>query len=354
MNLKLKYKPKPSSDELYVFFLQLEAFYSSGEGMIKAFDTLYNETENERLREFISEAKKSYLKGEQLSKIFARSTIFPSFVSKTLAPGEEVGTLGTAFSDIGKNLEINGEVEREIDSAFLPIKIVGALISVAIAILVTQVYPSFKKLFEEFDIEFPLITQIVMGSINLLLDYWLILLVFMIAGFYIFLRWKKRNPEKWDAFLLKLPLYKAVYYYILQFRFSKTYGLLLKAGIPAIQALEITADAMDSPIYARILHKAANTAKKDGSDVSVALRKHNTNKIVSPVIIGMLATGENSAETPKLLAKLDSLFLRLLKSRIRAFKEKIGPVFLTPIMLVVVSVILSIYLPIFKITSGVK
>lgn len=353
-NLKKRLRPNPSYDELYVFFMQLSTYYSAGEFGIVAFDSILQETGNDILRDAIKDIKKSITDGDPLSKAFSVHTFFPNFCIQAIAAGETSGMLDQSFIEIGEHLEQTGEVDRLISSAFLPVKIISALISIAITIMFSIVIPAFKKMYTEMKIELPFITRAVIGTISFFLDYWYIHLIVALVVVFVLKKFKREHREKWDGFILKMPLYSTVYYYILQYRFAKIYELLQKAGIGPVHALEITADGLDNEVYANILRKAAYLVKKEGIEVSKALKEADKYKRINFLLLGFITSGEKTGKSVELLNKASIYFSRMIKTTLKNFSEKIGPMFLSPMMFIIVLVILAVYYPIFSLTQGIK
>lgn len=347
----LQLKRNPSFDELYLFFLQLATFYQSGEPIPRALEMIAEDIENTVLKDVLQEMKKALRDGDELSKALSNYSFFPGFCIHAIRAGEESGKLEEALFEVAKDFEQAGDVRRMIQSSLLPVKIIVVFLTIAMGIAITNIIPKFLIIYKDLRLELPLITKIVLGIARFILDYWYIhLLVIGGIAFY-FRMFKKKHPEKVDAFLLAVPLYKGVYYYILQYRLAKAYALLRNAGISPITALEITAETVDNAVLARILKKAVRHIRNSGMDVPQALRDSNHDRVIHPVLINFIATGENTGKTGEVLEKIAEYFKKMLAFNLKAFSEKIGPIFLTPMMLLIVGFILSVLYPVLMLSN---
>lgn len=345
---------RPSTDELYIFFMQFAAFYSSGESLILAFDSMAKQTENEMLRNALKDIRKAITQGEPLAKSFGKHDFFPKFCVQAIQAGEDAGTLDAALTEIAYHLEQLGEIKKRIQSALLPVKIIASMLMIAVTIMFTIVIPKFQQMYTEMKITLPLITRMVVGTISFFIDYWYIHIIILSLLAYGAYWYKKKYPEKIDLLMLKLPLYKHVYYYVLQYRFAKIFNLLHQAGIEPVKSLEITADAIDNAVVARILRKAAQKIKGGGMEVSKALQECNQEKVIDFLLISFITTGEQTGTMNDLLDKAANYYQIVLKNKIQNFSEKIGPAFLSPMAFLIILVLLAVYYPIFTLTQAIK
>ena len=354
--MNLNFEKKPSYDDLYAVFLQMAAYYGAGTSLFSSFDPLIAQTENVMLKEALKTIKKDVLEGKPYSVAFAKhKKIFPDFVVQAIYAGEEAGTLDKSFEHIAFHLEQLCEIQNRISSAILPVKIIGSLISVAIAIMLTVVIPKFEQLYSELNITLPLFTRIVVGILGFLVHYWYLHLIIGIGVWYAFLKYSQdeKNQEKLDKLLFHVPIYKWVYYYFVQYRIVRIFKLLRSSGMNSADALKITGDAIGNKVVSETFKKAAKDMR-DGIPIAQAISQNNKHKVVDFLIINFMDTGEETGLPTELLDRAARYYYNLLQKKIRDFSEKIGPAFLAPIGILLIIVIVAVYYPIFTITSAIK
>lgn len=344
----------PSKEEIYMFFLDLANLYSTTGSLLTALEFLMEQVEHPKLKAAIKDMKKTVHEGSSVSEAMKTHAIFPSFCSQLVYAGEESGSLDKILIEIGRDLSQTGDIEKRINAALLPVKIVLGIVTVSFLVACFWVLPKFQTLYVELKIELPFITRFVLGLGSVLVQYWHLLLVGAVVCSYLFKWYKRTHQEKFDKLVFKIPLYGEIYYYRLQYRFVKMLGLLYKAGISPGEGLEYIALSVNNVIFSRVLRNAAKEVTK-GTSISNSLKHCNFEKMVDKLVINCIATGEISGKLDHVLfERADYYDGTVLRYKIQQFSEKIGPLFLSPMMFLILGLLIAVYYPMFMMNSAIK
>ena len=353
--LQRLFSRKPGDRELYIFCTQLAAFYKAGISFTVTFEKMALQTPQQNLRNAILNIKQLLdNEGMTLADAMDRQQIFPQFAIQAIRAGEFSGTLLRVLLEVAGSIKQDGEIRRRIKSTLLPIKVVAAILSVAVSVIFFIVVPKFQKLYSEMNVELPFFSRMVFGAIGALIHYWLIFAVLAALLWIAFLAAKRRYPAKFDAMLFSVPIYSTIYYYTIQYRMATILQMMKDAGVDTTACLKHLSQVVNNAVVKRALVNAANQVDRDGYGLAEALAANNNRRIFDYILLNFISTGETSGTTSQLLYDAAQFYREALATEVEDFSSKITPFFLIPATIVILAIMISIYMPMFTILQAVK
>lgn len=352
--IKLSFLEGVKASELAVFSRQLSTMISSGMSILRALYVLEEQTESKFLKETIIAVRKDVEAGLSLSEAMARhpKVFSPLFVAMTQA-GEMGGLLESALMRVADQLEKDASLRRQIRSAMVyPILVITFAVGVMLA-LVAFLVPVFENVFKEFGGHLPAITQVSVFLSHAVTGYGWLLFIGTVVLVVAFLKWKKSSwgRPQWDRFRLRIPMkIGTIVQQVAVARWSRTLASLTSAGVPLLQALEITGktggnvvveDAMDSVI----------TSVKAGGTIAAPLAKE---PIFPTMVTHMVGVGEETGALDAMLDKVAEFYEDQVEASVKALTSILEPVMIIVIGGMVGFIVISMYLPLFEVYNHIE
>ena len=283
---------------------------------------------------------------EQHPKIFS-----PVYVSLVRA-GESAGVLDNILNRMADNLESQREFQAKIKGAMIyPIVIVTGMILVA-TIMMIFVIPKLLSLYQEFDAQLPAATKALISISNLAVKFWWVV-VFLLVGLayaYKMFNSKKSGKRKIDELKFRLPVAGKLINQTILAEFTRTLGLLVGAGVPITEALEISAKTANNLVIEEGI-EIANKQVKKGLPLSSAIAK---NEFFPPIVSQMLSVGEETGKLDEVLLKVSKYFQSESEESLKGLTTAIEPLIMIVLGVGVGFLIIAIILPIYNLTSQIK
>lgn len=354
--LKLFKRGNVKSDELVVFTRELSAMVGAGVPLLKALSSLHEHAESKALQKILSSVIKDVEGGDQLGDALAKhpNTFSDVYVNMVRA-GESAGILDDILKRLAYQQEKNATIRKKIKSAMTyPMVLVGITI-LAFFGLMLFVIPQIGGILTELggeDAQLPLITQLMLGLSNMILSLWYILIPLMLAGVYMLLKYLKTPSGKaiFHRFVLKVPGLKTIIMKIAVARFSRTFSALIGAGVPVLEALNVTARAVGNVVYEAALVEAGN-AVESGATLSSQIEK---NPLFPAIVPQMLAVGEETGQTDTVLVKVADFYEEEVDVAIDGISAIIEPVMIVFMGGMVGLIAASVMMPIASLSSSIK
>ena len=343
---------KPKS--LQVFARQLATMIEAGVSVVAAFATLEQQTEDKYLREVISEMRADVESGLILSKALARHPkVFSRLFVSMVAAGESSGTLDIVLDRVATQIEKDTKLRRRVKGAMVYPAVVISFASIVLVFMLMFIVPVFQNVFSELNGNLPKPTQIVITLSNLLRNYWFV--IFPAIGVAIWgLRRLKKTPEgakRWDQFKLRIPMKIGdVVHKVALARVSRTLATLVAAGVDIISALDIAAGTAGNWV---VEHALMNTSERvhEGVPISIPLIE---DPVFPPMVGQMVRIGEETGELDKMLSKIADFYEDEVDSSIQALTSIIEPLLMICVGVMVGTIVISMYLPMFKLLTLIK
>lgn len=347
INIELFQRIKAS--ELTVMTRQMSTMVSSGMTILRALYVLEAQTENKKLAETIIAVRKDVEAGLPLSDAFARhpKVFNPLFVAMTRA-GETGGVLDSALLRVADQLEKEDSLRRQVKSAMAyPIVVLTFALIVLLA-LVAFIVPVFVGVFADLGGELPSITQFTVMLSKLLTGYWYVLIVVVAGGVFAFRKWKssKTGRAQWDRFRLRVPFKIGdIVQKISLARWSRTLSALVSAGVPILQALEITGKTAGNHVVETSMEEVIANVKAGGT-IAEPLK----NAPVFPgMVCSMVAVGEETGSLDSMLSKIADFYEDQVDAAVKSLTSILEPLMIVIIGAIVGFIVISMYLPLFKV-----
>jgi type IV pilus assembly protein PilC len=352
LNVEFFTRIKPA--ELTIMTRQLATMVNSGMTILRAMYVLEAQTENKKLVDIIVAVRKDVEAGLPLSDAFERhpKTFTPLFVAMTRA-GETGGVLDSALLRIADQLETEDSLRRQVRSAMAYPAVVITFALVVLIALVVFLVPVFIGVFKEFGGELPFMTKITVALSKAMTGYWYAIIAGVAGATWGFLKWKKHptGRRQWDRFRLRIPMKIGdIVQKVALARWSRTLSSLISAGVPILQALEITgATAGNAVVEDAMTDVLANV--RSGGTIAAPLRDSS----VFPAMVShMVGVGEETGALDTMLSKIADFYEDQVESSVKQLTSILEPVMIVVVGGIVGFIVISMYLPLFKVYDSIK
>lgn len=339
--------------EIHVATRQLATLLGAGIPLVPALSGLVEQTTNKSLQTKITQIKDSVNEGNSLTSSLAEHPrLFSKIYVNMVQAGEASGSLDVVLERLAEVGEQQQAMRSRIAAALI-YPIFMALVGIGVLfLLITFIVPSITKVFTDRDQALPLPTTVLINLSDFLQNYWIIiavLLVGLIIGIRFFIQ-QPKGQRIWDKLKLSLPILKDLNIKIAAATLGRTMSSLLQSGVPLITSLQIVKNILNNIMLAEVMDLAADELEK-GKSLSNVLRG---NKYFTPMLVQMIAVGEQSGSLEKMLGKAADSYEKEVETKIMAMTSMIEPIMILVMGLAVSFIVVSILLPIFEMNQLIK
>ncbi len=339
-------KPKPKA--LQIFSRQFATMIEAGLSVVSALVILEQQTEDKALASVIVDVREQVESGALLSEAMAsHPEAFNRLYVAMVEAGEAAGVLDVVLDRVAEQIEKEQKIKRRVKGAMIYPLVVFAFATLVLIGMLMFLVPVFVKIFATLGGDLPMLTQYVVKASNGLRDYWFIIFPVIGLSIWSFFRWKKTEAgrQKWDVFKLRMPMsIGSVVNKIAMARWSRTLSTLVASGVDIVKALEITAQTSgnwvveDETMDMRIKVQEGATIAQPLVDSAV----------FPPMVSQMVKIGEETGELEKMLGKVADFYEDEVDAAITALTSIIEPLMMIGVGVMVGIIIISMYLPMFK------
>ena len=345
-------KVKPKS--LQVFARQFATMIAAGVSVVAALVTLEEQTDDKYLREVIADVRSEIEGGVILSKALARHPkVFNRLFVAMVEAGESSGTLDTVLDRVALQIEKETQIKRRVKSAMVYPAVVITFACLVLTFMLMFIIPVFVSVFDQLHGQLPMPTQIVMHMSYAMRHWWFVIFPAIGAMIFAFRRYKRteRGRQVWDRFKLRIPMRIGdVVHKIALARFSRTLSTLLSSGVDIIKALEITGATSGNWVVEQSLAEI-RTRVHEGVPISQPLQDDP----VFPAMVGqMVKIGEETGELDAMLGKVADFYEDEVDSSIQSLTSIIEPVLMIGVGAMVGTIVIAMYMPMFKMLTLIK
>lgn len=339
--------------DFLIFNQEMIALLKAGLPVVRSFEILLERQESPALRAVLSDVKDRVNSGASISEAFAeQGDIFPRLYWTSLKAGEKSGEIESVLRRYLKYQKTVIAISRKVISTLVYPAILVVLSAVLIAVLMTVVIPKFQDFFADFHADLPLLTVIVVGIAGFLRDNVIWLLPSVLFGGWLAWRWLRtpRGHEWADTMLLKLPFLGGLFRRFAITQFTRSLATLLGGGTPLVPSLENAAEAIGNRSIARRVREVVPKVR-EGGELWQALESSG---IFTNLTIEMIKVGETSGALEEMLSAVSDFYdeeIDVLLARVITLVE---PAILVMMGGIIITILMSVYLPIFKIMSQIK
>ncbi|WP_047866039.1 type II secretion system F family protein [Rubrobacter aplysinae] len=336
--------------DLVVFTRQFSTMINAGLPIVRALYILSEQATNPKLQEVLVQVRKDVEAGFALSEALGKHPkVFNRLYVEMVKAGEVGGILDDVLLRIAGQLEKDQELRRKVKSAMTYPLVVLVLAVLAAAFMLVFIVPIFARMFEDLGGTLPLPTRIALGLSNLLTGFGgIFIAAALIGGVFFFLRWKdtENGRKVWGRALLKMPVTIGdIIQKVALARFARTLGTLSAAGVPILQSLEITANSSGNWVIENALLKSRD-AIRQGSPIYKPLESE---PVFPPMVTRMISVGEETGDLDGMLTKIAEFYESEVDAAVKSLTSIIEPLMIVVVGGIVGSIIVAMYLPMFKI-----
>jgi MSHA biogenesis protein MshG len=336
--------------DVMLFSRQMYTLLKAGVPILRALAGLHDSANNPSLKTVIADLRASLDSGRELSAAMRRHPkVFNSFYVSLVRIGESTGMLETVFLRLFEHLEFEREIRDRLKSALrYPAFVVVAMV-VALAIINVVVVPAFAKMFAGFNAALPLMTRIVIGVSNFTVSYWPVMLAFAGGAVIAFNVWRATpaGSYQWDKAKLRIPIAGKIILKATLARFARSFALAIKSGVPVVQGLSNVAGVVDNDYIARRIEQMRDGVERGES----VLRTAATTGVFTPVVLQMIAVGDETGELDDLLLEVAELYEREVDYEVKTLAAQIEPVLIVFLGVMVLILALAVFLPMWDLAS---
>ncbi|PTL56145.1 type II secretion system F family protein [Paraconexibacter algicola] len=352
INIKLFDRVKP--DDLTIMTRQLSTMVSSGMTILRALYVLEAQTESDKLKETLVQVRKDVEAGLPLSDAFERhpKVFGPLFVAMTRA-GETGGVLDQSLLRVADQLEKDAALRRQIKSAMAYPAVVISFALITLIALVTFLVPVFVGVFEQFGGDLPLITKFTVTLSDIMTGYWWAMIGVTVAAVFAFRKWKSTDSGRaqWDRFKLRVPMKIGdIVQKVALARWSRTLSALVSAGVPLLQALEITGKTAGNFVVEKAMTDVIANVKAGGM-ISEPLK---TSPVFPGMVSHMVGVGEETGALDTMLSKIADFYEDQVDAAVKQLTSILEPVMIVIVGGMVGFIVISMYLPLFKVYDQIQ
>jgi type II secretory pathway component PulF len=339
--------------DMIVFSRQLATLIGAGLPFTTSFETLINQTENKKFRDVLSKVKKDVEGGSSFSEALAKHPkVFSSLYVSMIRAGETGGVLDEILTRIARLAEHEAEMRQRVKSATRYPLIVIVTIVIAFVVLITTVVPKFATIYSGFHVKLPLPTRILIGVSNAIQHDGFLMLGGIVLGIWGILAYVRTEKGRllWDRIKLKIPVFGPLFLKVAMSRFARTFGTLVRSGLPLIQTLEIVATTVGNVVLERVIADIRESARS-GRGIVQPMR---ISKAFPPMVVQMVAVGEETGKLEEMLFKVSDYYDMEVEYAIRNLSTALEPLLLLFIGGMVLILALGIFLPWWDLISVFK
>lgn len=338
-------------DDVVVFARQLATMIDAGIPLVQALGILGEQIENKSFKETVIAVRQDIEAGKSFCDALARHPqAFSELFINMARAGEASGQLNEVLDRLATYLEKSAALSRKIRSALVyPAVLVGMSVTIT-AVLLLKVVPIFKGIFETLGGRLPLPTRILIGVSSLFTNYFLVMAGLSIIFGFLFKRYISTEKGRYnlDLYKLKFPVLGPLFHKIALAKFSRTFSVLVKSGVAILNALEIVGRTSGNKVLEEAIGDCRNGVR-DGESIFQNLSKKS--RVFPPLVYRMIGIGEQTGQLEKMLSKVADFYEERIDAAVSSLTSLIEPIVIAFLGTVIGGIVISLFLPIFKITE---
>jgi type IV pilus assembly protein PilC len=346
---------KVKSEDLTIATRQLSTMVSSGMTLLRAFYVLEEQTENEKLRDTFTAVRKDIEAGLSMSSAMGRHPdVFNDLYIAMVTAGETGGILESTLLRISDQLEKDDALRRQVKSAMIYPTLIASFAGLVLIALVTFLVPVFEGIFKDFGGELPTITKFTVWLSHMFTQRWYLMILFVVAVIFTFRKWRdsERGRIQWDRFKLKIPMkIGGIVQRVALARFSRTFSSLVAAGVPMLEAIEITGRTSGNKVIEMAMDDVRASVKKGGT---LAGPMRAAPEAFPVMVIQMIGVGEETGALEQMMSKIADFYEDQVAASIKALTSILEPIMIIFVGAIVGFIVISMYLPMFKVYDTIQ
>jgi len=331
-------------EDMLLFSRQMYTLLKAGVPILKSLSALQESAAQVGFANMLRDLRTSLDTGRDLSTAMRRHPkVFSPFYVSMVRVGELTGALEEVFLRLFNHLEFEREIKDKVTQALRYPMFVVIVMSVALVIVNIFVIPAFAKIFANFKAELPLMTRVLLGFSNFMVEYWPALLGVVIGAIVLFRVWigTPAGRYAWDRVKIRIPIAGTIILKATLARFARTLSIALKSGVPIVQGLSVVEQVVDNAYVGQRIEQIRDGVERG----ETLLRTTVTTGVFTPVVLQMIAIGEESGELDDLLREVAEMYQREVEYDLKNFSAQIEPILIVLLGILVLVLALGVFLP---------
>jgi type IV pilus assembly protein PilC len=352
-DVRKRHQGKVKSQDLVVFTRQLATMMDAGLPLVQSLSALEEQTDSQTFKPVLRHTMEQVEQGHAFSEALAsHPKVFTKLYVSMVEAGETGGLLAEILDRLASYLESSARLKKKVKSA-MSYPVIVCFIALSIALfLMMKVIPIFADIFKDFGAKLPMPTQILINISDFLRAYFL--LAAGAAGGLGFglvkLKRTKVGTAVWDRAKLRMPIIGKLVHKVAISRFARTFAALLRSGVPILETLRIVGQSAGNTVVEEAVQKTA-TSIEHGDNLATALGQH---RIFPPMLVRMISAGEQTGKVDVMLEKLSDFYDEEIEATLSGLTSLIEPLLIVFLGVVVGSIVICMFLPIFKLNQIVQ
>jgi type IV pilus assembly protein PilC len=343
------------ADDLVIATRQLSTMVNSGMSLLRSLYIIEEQTENDKLRDIWIEVRKNVEAGLSLSDALKKHPdVFNDLYVAMVEAGETGGILDSTLIRVAEQLEKDAALRRQIKAAMVYPAMIGGFAFIVLFALVTFLVPVFETIFKDFGGELPAITKFTVWLSHMMTQRWYVIFGSMFGVVWLFRTWKKteRGRMQWDTLKLKFPMKIGdIVQKVALARFSRTFSGLIAAGVPMLEAIDITGKTSGNKVIEKAMNEVRESVKKGGSLTAPMMEVPEAFPIMVTQMIGV---GEETGALETMMTKVADFYEEQVAAAVKALTSILEPIMIVVVGAIVGFIVIAMYLPMFKVYDSIK
>jgi len=343
------------ADELVIATRQLSTMVNSGMSLLRSLYVIEEQTENDKLRDIWIDVRKDVEAGLALSDALAKHPdLFNDLYVAMVQAGETGGILDSTLVRVAEQLEKDAALRRQIKAAMIYPALIGGFALVVLFALVAFLVPVFEKIFKDFGGELPAITKFTVFLSHMVTKRWYVMFAVAFGVVWIFRKWKnsERGRMQWDRLKLKFPMKIGdIVQKVALARFSRTFSGLIAAGVPMLEAIDITGRTSGNKVVEKAMEDVRESVKKGGSLTAPMAAVPEAFPVMVTQMIGV---GEETGALETMMTKVADFYEEQVEAAVKALTSILEPIMIVVVGAIVGFIVIAMYLPMFKVYDQIK
>lgn len=342
------------AEDFVIYCRQFATLIRAGVTIVEATNILAEQTESKALKKILRDVERDIRGGIAFSSAVEKyPRVFPALFANMIRAGEMTGNLDDTLDRMASYFEKQHSLKKNIQSTMAYPVILTTLIIGVVIFLLVYIIPQFTGIYDQFDSELPVITQIILSISEVVQDlWWLVLLIIAIAiGIFIFL-YKTNKPFNYSVHvaLLKMPIFGPLLQKAAIARMTRTLSSLFSSAVPILEALNIVAKVVENPVISKVVTDARINLEAGGT-LSEPLSEH---WVFPPLVHQMTAIGEQTGTLDYMLERIADFYEEDVDRTVETLRSLIEPVMIVMLAFVVGFIVISVMIPMFTVFTEIQ
>src|SRR5215210_2612559 len=346
---------KVKGDDLVIATRQLSTMVNSGMSLLRSLYIIEEQTESEKLREVWVDVRKDVEAGLALSDALRKhADVFNDLYVAMVEAGETGGILDSTLLRVADQLEKDAALKRQIKAAMMYPSMIGGFAFIVLFALVAFLVPVFETIFKDFGGELPAITKFTVWLSHMFTQRFYVMFGVGFLIVFLFRKWKnsERGRMQWDRLKLKFPMKIGdIVQKVALARFSRTFSGLIAAGVPMLEAIEITGRPSGNKVIEKAMNDVRDSVKKGGSLTAPMM---DVPEAFPVMVTQMIGVGEETGALETMMTKIAEFYEEQVAAAVKALTSILEPIMIVAVGGIVGFIVIAMYLPMFKVYDSIK